>query len=247
VSKLNLKKPYYELYKKISDFKVWLVDGEYIRNNIDIEFTNYARCSGWSGYKKSKSFNYIPKNEFWIDKYRIPGEEEYYIQSMLLMTQLLGKGINRKKAIKIADKKEIDLRKKNKTDQKYFKLKKDKVIDNIHRNIIKRYSNNIVKVWLVNGRAVRDVFFTDFTHGGNDTVYKFIPKCEIWIDDNVKPSERKFVILHELYERNLMCEKNICYDDAHLLASKLELKYRHNPQGIAKKIRTEIHKHMRLK
>ncbi|PIU22388.1 MAG: hypothetical protein COT14_01375 [Candidatus Diapherotrites archaeon CG08_land_8_20_14_0_20_30_16] len=97
-------------------------------------------------------------------------------------------------------------------------------------------------MWLVNGRAVRDLFYTDFTHGGNDKVYKFVPKYEIWLDDNLSPAERRFAAVHELYERNTMAYKKLCYDDSHDLASELELFYRHNPKNVMKRIRYEAHR-----
>jgi hypothetical protein len=242
----KLQKPYYKLYKKIGKLTAWLVDGEFIRNNIDIEFTNYAQRQGWNNYVETRSFDYIPENELWIDKYRIPGEEKFYIDSMVLMRDLLNKKIKHKEAIKIADIKEINARKKSSKGKKHFSLTKSKAINIIHKNIIKKYSNNIIKVWLVNGRLVRDIYFTDFAQGGNDKIYKFIPKNEIWIDDNLNPKEHKYVILHELYERNLMALGE-SYDIAHPKASKLELKFRKDSKGLVERIKKEIHKHIKLR
>lgn len=232
---MNPRKLYWKKYKEVSGFTVWLVDGKYIREHLDIEFTNCAQ---------HYQFRFIPKNEFWIDKHRIHGEEKYYISSMLLMNKLLAKGIKHKEAVKIADKQERKERMRSKFAKKYSFVgsSKKKLINLIHKKFLPEFSNSKVKVWLVKGRCVRDLFFPDFTHGGNDKVYKFVPKYEVWIDDSLNSKERKFVAVHELYERNLMAYKGLGYLKAHPFASKLELGYRKNQKGLMKRIRDEAHK-----
>jgi len=120
-----MKKPYVKKYKKVFEFSVMLVDGKYIRENIDIEFTNCAQ---------HYQFDFIPKNEFWIDKNRIPGEEDYYIKSMLIMNRLLAQSVKHRKAVKIADKTEKALRQQSDYTKQYEPLKKSKkkLIDFIH-------------------------------------------------------------------------------------------------------------------
>ena len=61
----------------------------------------------------------------------------------------------------------------------------------------------------------------DFTQGGHEYVYEFVPPGDVWIDNDLEWQERGFVILHEIHERNLM-EKGMCYDDAHASSSALE-------------------------
>jgi hypothetical protein len=83
-------------------------------------------------------------------------------------------------------------------------------------------------VWIVNGRLVRSVFDIEFTEGGHEYVYEFVPHGQVWIDDDVTDQEVGYVILHELHERNLMA-KGMTYDAAHDSASKLELHCRRHP------------------
>lgn len=90
----KIKKVYVKKVCDIDIFSVWIVNGEYIRTNINEEFTNYGQ---------SYSFNFIPMNEFWIDKESVPGEEKYYIDSMLMMNRLIAKGMNHENAVKKAD------------------------------------------------------------------------------------------------------------------------------------------------
>jgi hypothetical protein len=49
---------------------------------------------------------------------------------------------------------------------------------------------NGVSVWTVNGRLVRGAFDIDFTAGGHDDVYEFVPAGEVWIDDAIEEKER---------------------------------------------------------
>jgi len=49
-----VEKPYLKRYTSISGFIVWIVDGKYIRENVDEEFTN---CG--AHYR----FKFIPENE----------------------------------------------------------------------------------------------------------------------------------------------------------------------------------------
>ena len=63
-----------------------------------------------------------------------------------------------------------------------------------------------LSVWIINGRLVRSGFDDDFTEGGHDYVYEFVPRDEIWIDNDLEEVERPYVLLHELHERNLMAK-----------------------------------------
>ena len=122
--------------------------------------------------------------------------------------------------------------KKNYKNQEYIKK--------IHKKLLKSYSKNI-KVWIVDGELVRDLFFIEFTEGGHDKVYHFIPKREVWIDDDVSKKEIKFILLHELHERNLM-SKGWNYQKAHRDSSRIEFFCRHHKKELNKKLKEELEK-----
>lgn len=92
----------------------------------------------------------------------------------------------------------------------------------VHEHVWKKLENG-VSVWVVNGRLVRSVFDIDFTAGGHDHVYEFVPEGEVWIDDAIEEKERGFVLLHELHERNRMAE-GWPYSKAHNESSHLEFR-----------------------
>lgn len=90
-----------------------------------------------------------------------------------------------------------------------------------------------MNVWLVNGELIRTRFYSDFTEGGNPAVYGFVPDDELWIDDQVLPHERPFILFHELTEYILMAEEGLSYDEAHMQASEAEWELRQHPERIA--------------
>lgn len=227
-----MKKPYIKKYSKIANFTVWIVDGKYVRDNIDEEFTNYGQH-----YR----FKFIPEDEFWIDKERVPGEEKYYINSMLVMNDLMAKGVKHDEAVKRADaieKKERATSGLMKKEIETKKHEKDRM-KRIHRRLLKKYSTERIKVWVVNGEAVRNLFFLDFTEGGHEYVYNFIPKGEVWIDNDVEEDEIKFVLLHEMHERKLMRD-GMKYDEAHKSSSEIEYHCRKNLKELDKNLKKEI-------
>lgn len=231
-----MKKPYIKKIKDAGEFKIWYVDGAYIRKNIDPNFTNFA---------DNNDFGFIPKDEFWIDEEHGIPEKNYFIKYFLTKRKLVKKLKNIKKAQKKAEMIEKNQREKSRKIQKIKGLMKNMQIKKIHKKLLKQYSNKEIKAWLVNGFLVRSLFFLDFTSGGHDKVYSFVPKGEVWIDDAISPKERELVLLHELYERYLMSKdktsnKIKSYSKAHKKAIKIENFFRKNPKYLKERLKNEI-------
>lgn len=227
-----MKRPYVKKIDEIAGFKVWIVNGYWIRKNICDDFTNYAQ---------HYQFEFIPEDEFWIDIEATKRKEvKFYIQAMLVMNKLMAEGISRKKAARIADELEKVERSKTKAVKKLEEEKQDeeKTIKKIHKTFLKRLSGN-VKVWIVRGDLVRALFYADFTQGGHEYVYKFIPKGEVWLDDDIFKKEIPFVLIHELHERRWMA-RGLRYDPAHEYANAVEYDCRNNPNKIKRRLRLEI-------
>ena len=100
----------------------------------------------------------------------------------------------------------------------------------VHDRLWKRLESG-VSVWIVNGRLVRSTFDIDFTAGGHDYVYEFVPRNEVWIDDAIVETERPYVLLHELHERNRMAG-GWPYSKAHEESSRIEYHCRHHPDEL---------------
>lgn len=200
---------------------IWLVDGNKIRRDLDIEFTNFG---------EHFEFSFIPEYEFWIDKEAVPNERRFFIEHLLTEWRLIKNGLPYAEAAEIANKKECSERKKAGDLKKITDKKGRLLVDKVRCRLLKNI-NDKISVLLVSGRLVRSIFDINFTEGGHDLVYGYIPKKEVWLDNDLTEKERPYVILHELYERSLM-EKGISYDDAHRKASKAEWQSRHDEKKL---------------
>jgi hypothetical protein len=205
-----MKKPYIKKFKNIGGIKVYFVDGRYIRENINKEFTNFGQFH---------RFSFIPQDEIWIDKERNPGEEKFFIDSMLSIRKSVEDGKTYEEAVKKADRVEKRERMTSQSTKDLKKEHKDVILSEIRKNKLMSFGK--ISVWIVNGKIVRDIYFLDFTEGGHDKVYSFIPENEIWIDNDLSIGERKFVLIHELNERWLM-SLGKDYVSAHYSSSSLE-------------------------
>jgi hypothetical protein len=97
---------------------------------------------------------------------------------------------------------------------------------------IGKYNN--VEIFLVNGDVIKTDLFPDFVEGGNDAVYgkdngsiaKFMPPNEVWLDANMDINSIPYICFHELWERQLMVEENMEYEEAHDRSNTVEMKLR---------------------
>lgn len=224
--------PYISKICDISEIEVWLVDGEYVRKNICEDFVNYDH---------HYHLDFIPKNEFWIAKEATSDETNYYIYRMFVEHRLMERGISYEKANKSAAVIEGIERGKSEIMKRFGRKSEHKkeMIKAAHKTLLDVRGG--IKVWLVNGETVRDLFYIDFAGGGHDKVYHFIPDNEVWLDDDIAEKERKFILIHELHERELMA-KGMDYPHAHMKATEVEDFFRHHPEGIDDAIKKEIGK-----
>jgi len=223
-----LDKPYIRKYDNRGDFVIFIVDGNYIRTNLDDQFTNFGQ---------HYQFKFIPLLEFWLDEEAAPDEMEFYIDHLLVEHKLMAQGVPYEDAIVKSDQVERTERKKLKISRD---LKGNLILpknSKIHIHIYKKLSNDIT-VWIVDGRLVRNKLDIDFTEGGHDFVYDYVPKNEVWIDNDLKLHEIDYILLHELYERNLM-SKGMGYLQAHTRASRVETYCRHHPDKLYEHLQKE--------
>jgi len=217
-----LKAPYVHKVKDVSKLHVWIVDGTYIRGHIDEEFTNFGQH-----YR----YPYIPENELWLDREAASDEQGFFIEHLLVEHRLMAGGVPYEKALEEADRHERRERRRvgdmgRITDHG----RKLPAGADVHKRLWKTLENGIT-VWIVSGRLVRSVFDIDFTAGGHDYVYEFVPENEVWIDDDISEEERGYVLLHELHERNRMAH-GWPYNKAHIESSHLEYRCRHYPDEL---------------
>jgi hypothetical protein len=217
-----LKPPYLEKIGERGIFQLWIVDGSYVRTHLDEEFTNFGH---------HLNFSYIPRDEFWLDREARHDERNFFIEHLLIEHRLMTKGMPYGQALAIADRAERRERRRS-GDLKKLTGGGRKLPNghDLHERLWKKLENG-VGVWIVNGRLVRSAFDADFTEGGHDYVYEFVPENEVWIDDAIEEFERPYVLLHELHERNRMAA-GWTYDKAHEESSRLEYHSRHHPDEL---------------
>lgn len=217
----DVKKFHRKLIEKYGDLEVWEVNGEKIRKDLDIEFPNYAM---WP------DFDYIPRNELWLDIEKDPDERQFFIDHMLAQWIVLKSGRPNAEALNKAYRVERSERYKAGDKKIVFDTKGKPHPGKVHRKKL-GVTDNGLTVWLINGRLVRSAFFIDFMDGGHHLVYPWVPEKEVWIDDDLVPAEYPYVILHELHERDLMSQ-GFSYNKAHPQASKIELYCHHHPHHL---------------
>ena len=218
----SLKPPYLRKLDTRGDIQVWIVDGSYIRGHMDEEFTNFGQH-----YR----YPYIPDNEFWIDEEAEHDEHIFFVDHLLVEHRLMAKGAPYNEALVKADTEERKERRRSgdvaKATHGGRQLPEG---SGAHEHLWKTLESGL-RVWIVNGRFVRSVFDIDFTAGGHDHVYEFVPTHEVWIDDAITEKERGYVLLHELHERNRMAA-GLPYSQAHAESSRLEFRCRHHPDEL---------------
>jgi hypothetical protein len=224
--------PYLKQLDKIGPHEVWLVDGGHVRKHLEEEFTNY-------GHGRDPMFRgKIPMNEFWIEVGSEPEEFPFFIDRMLAESYYLSKLMPHLKAERESMKVENIGRQRARKDRGEYK-------DNgINVHILELTYPNLktkgVKIWLIDGKKVRDHMDNFFCHGGHSLVYPDYvpagPPQEIWIDNTAPKNEHDFLLIHELHEYNRMADGET-YKTAHPKASRIEYECRWSPQEKDKQMR----------
>ncbi len=230
--KPKLPKPYLKRYGAAGGAAVWVIDGAYVRRWLDPDFTNFGH---------HLRYPCVPEGEFWIDVEQSPGETEFFIRNMQVDVRLLRRRVPRRLARLFAERAELNMRLKSRRFRRLKRVMTEgQRLDRVRRKLIARHGRRL-KLWLVDGMLVRTWYRIPFTQGGHDLVYKFVPKNEVWIDDDLTPAERPLVILHELHERALMA-RGVGYDpkgdsgpdSAHGSALVIERACRRRPSLLAR-------------
>lgn len=217
-------------------FSIYIVNDEKIRNSAQYaeEFSDYGVNIGKKGLA-TLNFKFIPENEIWIAKSIKPAERHFIIDNALSYIKGVERGMDPGDAYDNALKHEQLMRNRDLKDKLHIKKSKEKDKP-VHKDIPKKVyfkkwgtikdPDDLVDVFLVNGRAIRDLYKTDYVEGGHAYVYDWIPDNEIWIEKSVKADEIPVIVLHEFLERTLMKYRKFPYVRAHVAASKAEFEHR---------------------
>jgi len=220
--------PYVRRLERRGSISIWLVDGAEVRKNIDIEFSNFG---------SHFDIDEIPMHEIWIDGETDPDEQRFFIAHALTERRLIKAGTDADTARQTANHEERRMRVAAGDLRKVMHGRALPDATKVRRDVWKTLPSGVV-VWFVKGRLVRSVYDIEFTEGGHEHVYEYIPRGEVWIDDDIHEDERGFIVFHELHERNRMAD-GMDYDTAHDESSKLERHYRNHPDQLHEALAAE--------
>ena len=204
-----MRKPYLAHICTAGPIRCFLVDGAWIRNVRDVDFTNAAH---------HLVRPYVPADEIWVDR-EAPGAGElpFLIRHQLRERALMIEGVPYLIALARANR--VERRERRRRLNLAAPLPLGEARARVRRELVGRLDDD--EVWVVHGRRVRDHFDPNFTQGGHHWRYRFIPRREIWIDDAVAARELEYTLAHEAHELHLMRAGHL-YDDAHARALVVE-------------------------
>ncbi|MFI5144744.1 MAG: hypothetical protein ACHQJ4_04045 [Ignavibacteria bacterium] len=226
---------FYRFYAGQRDgFNIWIVDGALIRRTIFNEFI-------YGG--NDERYPFVPDKEIWIDNTISSEEYEMTVAHEINERRLMEKFKMayfdahdsslalelqmRRNFKKICEEHENGLKEVAPIDfdstQEITDIPETIKLKNIYR--IPLGERNGIKIWIVDGYAVRRDIYPDFGFSGNDKAYHFIPDKEIWIDGEVSCEETEYSIALEMKERELI-DKGIEYDSAYTNAVQVSDKLR---------------------
>jgi hypothetical protein len=206
-------------------YKIVRIDGEAARNNVNEEITDTEH---------SMNFPEIPDDEFWIDETVKDHEIPIEVARMVVEKQALRAGKDKELAYILGQRKEEELRAQTEIGKKVATMSDDEVHVAANRGVLKqRRTKNDIEIRLVDGEYYKCKFNVDFTEGGHDIRYPWLPPNTIVIMNTAKPEERPYIIAHETHERVDM-KKGMQYDAAHERASEYEHNLRENPELLSK-------------
>jgi hypothetical protein len=207
-----------------ADYTVYSVNGLAVRNvaQPDEEFGNFATQDDFP--------DLIPKGEIWISEKIAEREGVFFIANALTQLALQARGASSERCYD--EGLEVERLLREKLNGVAFRDAKPhkKVPDEIYlgQYIELPDSRGPVEVWLIDGNLARSYYKTDYTEGGHDYVYPWVPRSEIWVEDGVDHRELPFIVAHEYLERRLMRDAGLKYDPAHEVCAKVEFDLRKN-------------------
>jgi hypothetical protein len=210
-------RPHRKLLTRVDGLSVWRVDGHWVRDRIDVDFTNGTH---------DLVSSFVPAQEIWLDREAAgPGADEWRLWMLFQLAhrRRMVEGATYLEALATAERVELRARREAAGGGPVDRRSEAVRADALRRSLGRAEGR---RVYLVRGRVVRDRAYVHFTMGGHGRRYRFIPLDEIWIDDAVAPAERPAIVHHELVELELMDREGMSYHDAHTRASAAERVFR---------------------
>lgn len=208
-----------QLLDTYGEYKIYLVD-DYLLRGESLEKEEFG------GFGSHYDFDFIPEREIWINQKATEIDRQCYIHHALAYARLMKAGTPWEKAYDTSLAIEQKLRRQLSGDTYDETADGSDVSPEIRLHKYGEFFGEDVTVWIVNGEEVRNHYRTEFIEGGHGYIYPWIPKGEIWIEDQVQESERPYILMHEFVEMIYMQYKKADYGSAHGAAAKVEFAQR---------------------
>jgi hypothetical protein len=200
-----------KFWKSHQGYRLYTVDDSQVRAS---SINNQDFCLVGTSYQFEKL---IPKDEIWFSELLDPYEKEIKLRAAMKLIEEMSSGKDFWEAY-YRVRKEIENPIRNNHE---LSLKNEEPRIKLHSNI------HGIKVYLVDGRIVRDKYDSGFHEGGHGYVYAYVPKDEIWMENGmVRDHEWQGTLIHEYNEMMLMKTKGYDYNKAHDIVSQEEYKNR---------------------
>jgi hypothetical protein len=171
----------------------------------------------------------IPPGEVWLDENVEPEERRILVDGALAVERAQKGGLSEDDAYERGQSVERAEREKEGLSsggrQPGEGEEGGPALSDVRTSLWKELPEEGLKVYLVDGHKVRDLYKTDFVEGGNGEVYPWVPRDEIWLEDTLSENEKEYTLMHETAERKLM-QGGMGYDEAHKKASRIEFMMR---------------------
>jgi hypothetical protein len=205
-------------------FHVYAVNAFAIRDKAraDEEFTNFATREDFP--------DLIPSGEIWISNKSANREGLFFLANALTSVSERARG----RSEETANTRGLEVERTLRERVNGIAFRDGRPHKRVPDSVYIRYYLTLpdekfpINVWIVNGNLVRSYYKTDYAEGGHGFVYRWVPKNEIWIDDDVHQREIPFIVAHEYVEHRLMRDEKIDYDTAHDICSRVEFQLRKN-------------------
>jgi len=243
----------------VSHMNLWVVDGCFIRDRIDIAFTDVGQPLHQP---------YVPQNEIWVDDLADPRDMACSLFQAMIEYSLMSKGWSfdgarawagveesriRKSPVEVPDKATVVLYLRSwfqnwspPSRRRMGNLSTCRLdFADLSMASCNRPPSSCVyrietlgkidgyTILVVDGNLVRTHLDVYFTQGGNPARYGYIPRTEIWVEKLSVPKDQAATLFHELVETWLMRKASWPYLAAHDEATLMEKEFRDRvPRGL---------------
>jgi hypothetical protein len=212
----------------LCDYRIFTVDAFGVRESSPEaeEFTLVGTREEYPGV--------IPGGEIWVSRRHLPREGIFLMAHALARLGARRRGLSEEQA----DAAGLDAERAVRRDLTGEEFRDGKPHRHVPDRLYYRHYTTIpdpegpVKAWMVDGLLVRCWYQTDYAEGGHSVVCPWVPRGEIWLEQDCDLREQPYIAAHEYLEMRMMRDGGLEYEEAHKIASRIEFDLRHEESDL---------------